>query len=329
MLSPLAFLTCLFFTGKGNPFFTGKGNPLEPLPARKVMIMSMSQLWLPGVLRGLALLLAILTLPAAASEARVLGVFPYLSPTQMVEQLRPLHDYLEETLGERLVLRSAPDFHRFVERKQHGEYDLVITAPHMGRLAQLRDGWQLVVMSGQQTATVILVSRDAPVQGLADLRGARLAVGSRPSVTYLQAEAALRQAGLYADRDFTVVETATFSNVIYTVLRGEATAGATPTLLWDEWVAINQEQRESLRELYRAAPPNPHSFLVMVPPATEAATLERLQAALLRFHERPEGQLFLKQSRFLSFIPPDEDAMARSDPFLHILLPPEPEPSER
>ena len=95
------------------------------------------------------------TLPAAPAapqgETLTLGVFPYISANQMMEQLSPLCKRIEEALGKKVILVSAPDFMSYVDRTAKGEYDLVLTAAHMGNLAEKRDGWQRVVQSGQKT----------------------------------------------------------------------------------------------------------------------------------------------------------------------------------
>jgi phosphonate transport system substrate-binding protein len=258
---------------------------------------------------------------AQQSGPLILGVFPYLSPSQMIEQLDPLRRYIEHTLGKPVSMQSAPDFLSFVARTAKGDYDLVLTAPHMGRLAQQRDGWQLVAMSGQQTATVILVRKDSGITRLEELRGKRMAVGSSRSVTYLLAEEALLKKGVKPGRDLDVIETATFSNVVQSVFKGEVAAGATPTLLWDKWIHVNAEQHGQMREIFRAPPPNPNSFLVMCPPKTEPAVIERLREALLTFKNTDAGREFLQKSQFESFLPPDEKAMTRNDAFVHVLLP--------
>ncbi|MFZ5774368.1 MAG: phosphate/phosphite/phosphonate ABC transporter substrate-binding protein [Thermodesulfobacteriota bacterium] len=281
------------------------------------------QTFIKRLLPTLAFLLAVCPPlhAASATESLTLGVFPYLSANQMVEQLTPLVKRMEEALGKKVIMVSAPDFMSYVQRTAKGEYDLVLTAPHMGRLAQKRDGWQLVAMSGQQTATVILVRKDSGIQKIEDLKGKKMAVGNWRSVTYLLAEEALAKEGisLGKGKDVDVVETATFSNVVQSVFLREVEAGATPTLLWDKWVNVNEEQHRQLREIFRAKPPNPPSFLVMMPPATDQATILRLRNSLLSFGQTQEGKDFLQKSQFESFLPPDEKAMERCDPFIHVL----------
>lgn len=256
-----------------------------------------------------------------AEEPLTLGIFPYLSASQMMDQLSPLGKRLEEALGRKVILVSAPDFMSYVERTAKGEYDLVLTAPHMGRLAQTRDGWQLIVQSGQKTATVLLVREESGIDRIEDLRGKKMAVGDWRSVTYLLAEEALAGKGLILGQDVAIVETATFSNVVQSVFLGEVDVGATPTLLWDNWEYVNAEQHRQLREIFRAQPATP-SFLVMASPGTDQATINRLRDSLLSFHETEAGRSFFQKSQYESFLALDEATMEHIDPYVHVLTGP-------
>jgi len=251
-------------------------------------------------------------------ETLTLGVFPYISANQMMEQLSPLCKRIEEALGKKVILVSAPDFMSYVDRTAKGEYDLVLTAPHMGYLAEKRDGWQRIVQSGQKTATVLLVREESSVQRLEDLRGKKITVGNRRSLTYLLAKEAFADKGIILDKDMEVVETATFSNVVQSVFLGEADVGATPTLLWDNWEHVNPEQHRQLREIYRAKPAAP-SFLVMASPKTDQATIRRLTDSLLSFQDTAEGKTFFQKSQMMSFEPIDDASMESAAPFVHVL----------
>ncbi len=249
----------------------------------------------------------------------ILGVFPYISANQMVEQLSPLVKRMEKALGREITMVSAPNFMSYMQRSTQGEYDLVVTAPHMGRLSQKRDGWQLVVMSSQQTATVLLVRKDSGIEQIEDLRGKKMAVGNWRSVTYQMAEKALAEKGLSLGKDVQVVETATFSNVVQSVFLREVGVGATPTLLWDKWIHVNEEQHQQLREIFRAKKPAPPSFLVMVPPKTKQSMIRKLRESLLGYNDTPEGKVFFEKSQYQSFLPPDQAAMEAIDPYIHVL----------
>ena len=260
--------------------------------------------------------------PAPQGETLTLGVFPYISSNQMMEQLSPLCKRIEEALGKKVILVSAPDFLSYVERTAKGEYDLVLTAAHMGQLAEKRDGWQRVVQSGQKTATVLLVRQESSIQRLEDLRGKKMTVGNKLSITYLLAEKALAEKGIIVGKDMEVIETATFSNVVQSVFLGEADVGATPTLLWDNWENVNAEQHNQLREIFRAKPAAP-SFLVMASPKTGQAAISRLTESLLSFQDTAEGKSFFQKSQFESFQPLDDATMESAVPFVHVLLQPQ------
>jgi ABC-type phosphate/phosphonate transport system substrate-binding protein len=248
-----------------------------------------------------------------------LGVFPYISANQMIAQLSPLVKRMEKALDRKVVMVSAPGFMEYMKRVTRGDYDLIVTAPHMGRLSQKRDGWQLVVMSSQQTATLLLVRKDSGIETIEDLRGGKMAVGNWRSVTYQMAEKALAEKGLTLKKDVKVVETATFSNVVQSVFLKEVEVGATPTLLWDKWIHVNEEQHNQLREIFRAKKPAPPSFLVMAPSGTDQEFINSLRESLLAFNDTQEGKKFFKKSQYESFLPPDQKAMETIDPYVHVL----------
>ena len=265
-------------------------------------------------------------LPAAPAapqgDTLTLGVFPYISANQMMEQLSPLCKRIEEALGKKVILVSAPDFMTYVERTTKGEYDLVLTAAHMGSLAEKRDGWQRIVQSGQKTAAVLLVRQESSVQRLEDLRGRKITVGNRRSLTYLLAKEALAEKGIMLDKDMEVIETATFSNVVQSVFLGEADVGATPTLLWDNWEHVNAEQHRQLREISRTRPAA-SSFLVMASPKTDKTAIRKLTDSLLSFENTEEGKAFFQKSQFGSFQPLEDATMESAAPFIHVLLQPQ------
>ena len=245
-----------------------------------------------------------------ASSRLVFGVYPYLSPTQIVTQFSPLNRHLSATLGRPMELRSAPDFARFIERTSQGEYDLIFTAPHMGRLAERRDGYVPIAQTGYQIEVIALAREDGPVKRLEDLRGRSLAIGAKMSMTYQVMSRSLAQAGLTLEQDVRFIQTASFSNVVEAVVRREADAGATGTLLWDTAPA---EQRATVREIFRAEPVP--GFLVLAHPRVSEADRQRIQKALIEFAGTAAGAGYFEVTRQIDFRPIDTATMERIDPF--------------
>lgn len=252
--------------------------------------------------------------PIAAAGNLIFGVYPYLSATQVVDHYSLLRDLLARSLGRPVTMVSAPDFPSFIERTRKGEFDVVLTAPHMGRLAEKRDGWLRVAQTGYQMEIVALTRLDSTVQRLDELRGKAIAIGSRDSMTYQIIAEALAKDGLALERDLKVVETPSFSNVMHALTRGEADAGATSRRLWS---MAPDSQRNAVREIFHAQPAP--GFFVMAHPRLGEAAVQSLRKALLGFHATPEGKAFFRKTQQLDFRPIDDETMRRIDPYTAIL----------
>lgn len=256
---------------------------------------------------------AAISLPARAgstTDELVFGVYPYLSSSQTVERFAPLGDHLANALGRPVSLRSAPDFEKFIERTRQGEYDIIFTAPHMGRLAEKRDGYRALAQTGYSIVVVALTRKDGPLNKITDLKGRSLAVGAKLSMSYQMVDRELEKHGLAIGRDVRFVNTANFSNVLESLVRNEADAGATGTLLWDN---APPEKHNVLREIWRS-PPVP-GFLVLAHPRIGAATLQRLEQALVDFGNTPAGKTYFEKSQQIDFRSIDAATLKRIDPY--------------
>lgn len=267
------------------------------------------------LLRMLVLACGVLTLlthraNAQSDDELVFGVYPFLSPSKIVEQFAPLASHLSTALGRKVTLRSAPDFTRFIERTRAGEYDIIFTAPHMGRLAEKRDGYRRIAQTGYQITVVTVARQDGPVHSLADLKGRTIAIGAKLSMTYQVTDHALNKHGLALERDVKFIDPASFSNVVEAIMRGEADAGSTITMLWD---VASAEQRSNLREIFRGDPVP--GFLVLAHPRLGNPLLKRVERAFLDFPKTAAGNTYFEKTRQIDFRPLDDATMKRIDPF--------------
>lgn len=247
---------------------------------------------------------------AAAADELVFGVYPYLSSSQIVEQFAPLGEHLAQALGRPVSLRSAPDFERFIERTRAEEYDIIFTAPHMGRLAEKRDGYLPVAQTGYGIVVVVLARKDGPIKKLVDLKGHTLATGAKLSMSYQMVDRELEKHGLTIGRDVRFVNTASFSNVLESLVRHEADAGATGTLLWDK---APPEKHQVLHAIWRSQ--EVPGFLVLAHPRIGAAAIQRLKQALLAFGNTPAGKTYFEKTQQLDFRPIDAAKLKRIDPY--------------
>lgn len=272
------------------------------------MLQAVFRFWLTAIFCAACLLLPVRY--ASAADELAFGVYPYLSSSQIVEQFSPLGDHLAQALGRPVSLRSAPDFERFIERTRAEEYDIVFTAPHMGRLAEKRNGYQPLAQTGYAIVVVVLARKDGPIKKLTDLKGHTLATGAKLSMSYQMVDRELEKHGLTIGRDVRFVNTASFSNVLEALVRNEADAGATGTLLWDK---TSPDKHQVLHAVWRSQPVP--GFLVLAHPRIGGAAIERLKQALLGFGKTPAGKTYFEKTQQLDFRPIDAATLKRIDPY--------------
>ncbi len=271
--------------------------------------------WLKRMALLGAALLALVALPlqAAGDGALVFGVFPYLSPRLMVDQFNPLKDYLAKTLDRPIELRSASDYNSFIKGTGRGDYDLIFNAPQLARLAQKREDYRPLAQTGYRIQIIAVTRKDSPVKSLEDLRGQSISIGARMSLTHQLMRDELRKVGLELDRDVKYLDTAYFSNVLQSVIRGDAIAGATGTSLWNGAPA---EERAQLREFFLAK--EVPGFILVGHPRLGSETLTKLRKALYAFKDAPEGKVFFDKTKQTDFRPVDEATMKSLDPYTEI-----------
>lgn len=252
---------------------------------------------------------------ALAAQELVLGIFPYVTPEQLVKFHSPLRQLIADTLGRPVSLVTAPDFKSFVQRTQESQYDIILTAPHMGRLAEARDGYRRIASTGHEVQGIFLVSRDAPYQRLGDLNGKTIMMAQRISLLYQMSEQALRKEGLRPGQNVQIIETRTHNNAMYAPLRGEADAAMTGIVLWE---AAGEAYRDKMREIGRTE--SRPGFMLMARRDLPQAAVERLRAALLSFDKTPAGRAYFEETKFKSFREITDKMMREMDPYVTVLL---------
>lgn len=256
--------------------------------------------------------------PARAQGGEVVfGIYPVHSPTRIVELFTPLRDHIAAALGRPVTIVSAPDFATFIERTRKGDYDVAFTAPHMGRLAEKRDGYLPVAQSGYRITAIVVVRKESTVRSVDDLRGRTVAVGSRDSMTFQIMDQVLRQKKMALGREVPFIESATFSNVMQAVIHKEVEAGVTGLGVWQ---SAPEEQRRQLDMIYRAEPAP--GFFVIAHPRLGDAARHKLQAALTSFKDTPEGAEYFKRTAQVDFRPMDAATMKQVDPYVAVLTQP-------
>lgn len=268
-----------------------------------------------------ALLLLFGSLAHSMDAPLVLGVFPYISRGQLVEYHNALKLYLEKQLHRPVELVTAPNFNDFVTRTQRGDYDLVLTAPHMARIAETRAGYLRLVKSGHEVTGIFLARKDSNIRKISDLKGKTLMIAQPISVIYQMAEARLRDAGLTPGVDVTIVDSPTHNNSLYAPMRRETDASVTGTLLWGN---AEPEVRAHLVEIGQT-----HSvpgFVILANRRLPSGLVNQVQSSLLDFGKTPQGKVYFNTTGLKQFLKVDDKTMKQLDPYTSILTVPSTSP---
>jgi len=254
---------------------------------------------------------------ASEKTPLTLGVFPYVTPVQLAAFQTPLKDYLAESLQRPVTLVTAPDLNSFADRTRDGQYDIILTAPHLGRLAEIRDGYKRVAKTSHAVQGFFLARKDSDIHTIEDLKGKTVMIAQKVSIVYQMAEHTLRTKGLVPGKSVMIVETRTHNNAMLAPLRGEADAAVTGKLLW---YVLDDERKDQMRVIGTSA--EAPGFLLMAHPRLAAEDIEKIKQRLLDFHLKPGSETYFTTNGYEKFEAIDDRVMKGLDPYTRIFLKP-------
>lgn len=246
----------------------------------------------------------------AEPEALKVGVVPYLTTNVLITLFQPVRNYLEQRLGRPVELYTAQDVRTFVRRTLKPEFDVVITAAHHARLAQVEAGYVPLVRFTGPLHAAVAVASNSPLREPKELRGRRIAITDRSILVNIVTMKLLADMGI-AEKDLQLTPVNSQNTGLLTVARGEAEAAIIAHFTIDQ---IPAEQRAGIRVLYKSEVlPN---VTILAKPSLGTVQQDALRQALLDFPATAEGQAFLQKSRFLGIQAASEDFMKQLDGYL-------------
>jgi phosphonate transport system substrate-binding protein len=265
----------------------------------------------PAFLLGFVLLLAAAMRPATgADRPLVFGVFPNLTARQIVETYRPLANVLEKRLQRRVVVYSARDFRTFVERTRQGEYDILLTAPHLAWLARQDAGYRPLLKYAHPTHGLLVVRAASPFHAPDALRGHTIATADAMAVTVLSMQAKLAAYGLRHDIDYRTTDSGTHTNAVMQVINGRADAAV---LGLHPYNLMRPELRLQLRVLAETPPLS--SLMYLTHPRLRDRDAMTIRRALLDFAATPEGLAFMQRGGYGGFTGVDGSELGAFRPY--------------
>lgn len=265
-----------------------------------------------GIVAGLAMVLMAGAVQAQQAPWRM-ALIPYLSPNVLIPLFQPLASHLAQDTGRGVELYSAPNIRAHVERIVRPEFDIIFTAPHMGRLSQLEAGYVPIGSFERPLTGVISVRRDSPIQHLDQLRGKTVAINDRLVLNSILTLSELENRGVQL-ADLKIVPAASQNSALLSVAAGDVDAAVTVNFAIGQ---IPKDKQAQLRALFQTEEsPGMPSTLILVHPAMAASDRERLEASLQRFAVTEEGKRFLQASQYKNIIRVSSANLKKLDVYL-------------
>lgn len=281
-------------------------SPLAPAPASGLRRTRRS-----GLAALFGCLLLIVCRPVLSDDKPlVFGIFPHLTGKQIVVNYRPLADTLEKQLQRRVIIYSAPDFKTFVERTRQGEYDILLTAPHLAWLARQDAGYRPLLKYSQPVHGLLVVKADSPFDAPETLRGRTIATADPIAVAVLAIEAEMAAHGLKRTLDYTTTNSGTHLNAVMQVVNGRSDAAM---LGVHTYALMSPELRQQLRVLAETPPLS--SLMYLTHPRLGDDEAQAVRKALLHFATIPEGRAFMQRGGYGGFVEVDGSELHAFRPY--------------
>lgn len=245
-----------------------------------------------------------------AASALSIGVLPNVSARILLASYQPMREYFERELRQPVSIVTAPDFRAFAASSLKGEYDIVVTAPNLGRVMQLDGRWEPLAIYEPRIPAVAVARADNPDDSPRQLRGKALALANPQSLVALVGLQWLKSEGLQEGVDFKTVVAANDDSLGAVLRSGEAPWAV---MSMGEFRAKPEALRQSLR-IVRQITTVP-GFFVMANPALPAAQRQRLKALILALPASADGARFFELSGFRGIREVTDADLTFADPF--------------
>ena len=236
-------------------------------------------------------LLAGLTCSGAIADTSkrplTIGVLPNVSARLIFTSYQPLESYLQGVTGKAVEIQTAKDFKEFNARTLKGEYDLVVTAPNLGRLAQIDGGWEVLSVYEPPIPALLVALKTNSNSQPDQLKGKSLALANPQSLVALAGLQWLKSQGLQLNSDFKTALAANEDSLGTLLKTGEAPLAI---MSQGEFNAKTPELKQILRVVSTFA--QIPGFFVMANPKISQGERASLKTAFLNFQKTSEWSGF-------------------------------------
>lgn len=265
------------------------------------------------LIRFLALWGLTLALAIAGEPALRLGIMPFNSTLALLKTHQPLRQHLEAALGRPVEIFTAADYAAFHRDSLAGNFDLLITGPHFGVMCS-DHGYVPLFHYKASLKPVFVVRADAGIKDVSGLKGKRIGLSNRLSVSSIVGLKWMADQGIQAGRDFEVLEKTTHGAAIAAVAVGDLDAALTT---YTPLKQVPPDIRAKVLELPTTVE-MPH-LMTLAHQRLGPRLVEQIREALRVFPATAEGQAFFRDTGYQGYDPVEARDIKALQPFVPIV----------
>jgi phosphonate transport system substrate-binding protein len=239
-----------------------------------------------------------------------IAVVPYLTANVLFKLFQPIREQLERDLNRPVELYTAPDIRTHLKRILKPDFDAVITAAHMGRMAQLDGGYMPVAGFESPLRGIVSVHKDSPIKTLKDVKGRSLSINDRLVLVSIVTLHDFESAGVKLS-DVKVISAVTQNSSLLSVAKGDVDAAITAIFTLNQ---IPEAQRQDIRTIHTTEKLPNVMFLANRRLSDEVTSA--MQKSLLGFGKSSAGEQFFASSGFNGIVPLSDAYMKTIDRYI-------------
>ena len=242
-----------------------------------------------------------------------MGFVPLKNSEKLVEDLKPISDYLSERLGVKVEAFTASNYIGVVEGLGSGSVDFGIIPPFSSLLAQKQSNAKPILTSKGKTGkpgytAELYVRKDSGIKSLQDVKGKKVAfVDPSSSSGYIYPGAMLVEAGLNLDKDISYQFSGGHDKSLQLLLNKDVDVIATFDGVEDRYAKDFPQAKTDIQKL--ATSDMIPGVMVTTSDKMDKELQKKLEQALRDIEKDPKmKELFTKMFSITGFTDVDQDA---------------------
>ena len=242
-----------------------------------------------------------------------MGFVPLKNSEKLVEDLKPISDYLTERLGVKVEAFTASNYIGVVEGLGSGSVDFGIIPPFSSLLAQKQSNAKPILTSKGKTGkpgytAELYVRKDSGIKSLQDVKGKKVAfVDPSSSSGYIYPGAMLVNAGLNLDKDISYQFSGGHDKSLQLLLNKDVDVIATFDGVEDRYAKDFPQAKTDIQKL--ASSDMIPGVMVTTSGKMDKELQEKLEKALRGIEKDPKmKEMFTKMFSITGFTDVDQDA---------------------